>query len=79
MAVDRPAVCHTVWLAPDGRRLILLLNESREEAEVRLDLPRGVWRLERMGQAESEDIGRGEAASVRVPALGVCALVSAVT
>ena len=76
VAIDRPAVRHTVWRAPDGRTLVLLLNESRETAEVRLALPPGTWSLQRMGQPGDERIEAAKAVTLALPGLAVCALVS---
>jgi hypothetical protein len=78
--LQRPAVRHTVWRGPDGRRLVLWLNESAEAAEARFALraawPRGGWTQWRLGNEASEAIGSGPEICLHIPALSMVALVS---
>jgi hypothetical protein len=79
--LQRPAILHTAWRHPDGRRLLLLLNETGAEATARLTLPagwpRGEWRLFRLGSEETEAMTASATLEVVVPGLSAAALVSA--
>ncbi len=55
LVVSRPQVAHTAWQAPDGRRLLLLLNQSREDVNISIDLP-DAWRT-----GPARWVGHGEA------------------
>lgn len=76
IAIDRPAVRHTVWRAPDGRLLIVLLNESRETAPIRFSLPPGNWRLWKLGQNAAENVKGTKNLSLTIPGLTVMAMES---
>jgi hypothetical protein len=76
IAIDRPAVRHTVWRAPDGRLLILLLNESREPVMVRVPMPHGNWHLWRLGHHAAEVVDATANGALTIPGLAVYALVS---
>lgn len=72
--IDREPVVHTVWRAPDGRVAVLLLNESREPASVRIPLA-GDWRVLRLGvPAEEAETVHGGA--IELPPLAAAACVS---
>lgn len=80
VVIDRPAVRDTVWRAPDGRLLLLLLNESGATAAVGIDWPphwpRGDWTLWRLGADAPERVSVSTHASLHIPAFAVYALVS---
>ncbi|MHB9024584.1 MAG: DUF6259 domain-containing protein [Armatimonadota bacterium] len=78
--VCRDAIRHTVWRAPDDRLLLLLLNESTEEASVSFtpptDWPRGEWALLKMGSEDAEEMPMSGRMTITLPPLAVVALIS---
>lgn len=63
VVIDRPAVRHTVWRAPDGEWLVLLLNETGKETVAQLELPEHLadvdWQVTRLGSTESTALVSG--------------------
>lgn len=80
VTLDRPAVRHTVWRAPDGRVLVLLLNEAEEDADVafapRTDWPRGSWQRRQLGDETVQTMDIGERVVLTLAPFSVVTLVS---
>ncbi|MBI2441016.1 MAG: hypothetical protein HYV35_06550 [Lentisphaerae bacterium] len=78
LRLERQAVRHTVWRGPDGRPLVLLLNESAEPASItfaaRAEWPQFKWRKWTLGRVESEPIRMDKVVALTVPALTAVAL-----
>jgi len=79
--IDRPAVRHTVWRAPDGGLLVLLLNQGKTPAEVAVRLPDGparTWGLSRLhAPGEIESVApRDRSLAITLRGLEAVALVS---
>jgi hypothetical protein len=80
VSLDRPPVVHTVWRNPDGRVLVLWLNESRREASVRFS-PRPGWRetawdVWQQGVDAPSRRALGEMAVFEIPPLTAVAMAS---
>ena len=78
--IERAPVVHALWRDPDGRVLLLFLNESREAAEVRFaprpDWPTGGWTVRTLGRSEPGSIDVQEGVTLKVEGLSVVAVVS---
>lgn len=78
--LDRPAVRHTVWQAPDGRLLLLLLNEATTESTIQITPPAawpgGIWRRRILGKEQTESILFDRELTFNLPAFAVLTLES---
>ncbi|MCX5661487.1 MAG: DUF6259 domain-containing protein [Planctomycetota bacterium] len=84
--LERQAVVNTVWRGPasggggGGRVLVMLLNESTAPVELtvpaRADWPEGTWSQWTLGSDEPALVEADGAFKVKLPPLGVAALVS---
>lgn len=80
LLLEREAIRNTVWRGPDGRPLVLLLNESAETANISFASRAGWkdyrWQIWTLGRADPEPIPMNEVVTVTVPALTAAALMS---
>jgi len=81
LAIRRPAVRHTAWQAPDGRRLVLLLNESMQPATATIrppgDWPREGWHWWRLGEERPERRDLPPVTKIDMPPLSALAILNA--